>query len=84
MLKIEKNVPMPQNIFDEIKAAFNQMDIGDSFITSGTNKSFVNKAAKSMGIAITIQKEESEIRVWKSADTRAAYSGRGRPPLVKD
>ena len=80
MLKIEKGVPMPVTLRDEVLAAFRRMLVGDSFVVPSEAKKLVEKLAKVNEINIlTASEGEHNIRVWR-VEARPEMRKRGRPP----
>lgn len=67
MIKIEKNVEMPNSRHNE-KYPFGKMEVGDSFVTT---EKYVRAAAQIFGKIngkkfITRTQEDKSIRVWRA------------------
>ena len=65
--KIQKNIPIPQKPTNQCEYPFSEMNIGDSFLCSNSEK--VRLAAKKFGCSVTIRSTKEDVlkgyRVWK-------------------
>jgi|Laugresu1bdmlbdd_1035124.scaffolds.fasta_scaffold01577_12 hypothetical protein len=65
--KIQKNIPIPQKPTNQCEYPFSEMNIGDSFLCSNSEKA--RSAAKKYGYTVTIRRTNEDVlkgyRVWR-------------------
>jgi hypothetical protein len=68
-LKIEKNVPLPEQ--NRYEWPFEKMEVGDSFFMEGVKRTTIHatayKAGVKLGRKFSVKIEEGGFRVWRRA-----------------
>ena len=68
-LKIEKDIPLPEQNFGAFTSTLRQMEIGDSiFVTNPSSaRAILTRIAKDEGRKFVTRKEGDGIRIWRAA-----------------
>lgn len=65
MVTIEKNVPIPISKYGHRKRVIEQMEVGDSIVTTKMESMHYYHAARRMGVRVARRKENDEYRIWR-------------------
>tara|TARA_R110000787_G_scaffold121700_1_gene232608 strand:+ start:104 stop:313 length:210 start_codon:yes stop_codon:yes gene_type:complete len=69
MIKIEKNIPMPEKKSISVYAGMDDMNIGDSFSILGNREyNTAYRRSKRLGFTIAVRKQkDGSLRVWRTS-----------------